>query len=232
MYKMNRTFFYKTSQRHTLLSKHLGCLKIPDISSSISKPSPRKKKWITLSFKTYLSVVFCMTADSFSTLIYIGQGELPEQVWPKVDEGQSSAAGSRQHQLLQKSRQEVPQLVAIWKLTFEKFSPSFHEWKIHLRLEARRFVGLAFLFFLLFFPFSLGFTTIILPILDTCIKFWIFLIAVKLLALMIYCAKDRWIEIGVKHCVLVSVQNVTFQSQQVYCVSNCLCYLCLVSCKF
>lgn len=65
MYKMNRTFFYKTSQCHTLLSKHLGCLKIPDISSSISKPSPRKKKWITLSFKTYLSVVFCMTADSF-----------------------------------------------------------------------------------------------------------------------------------------------------------------------
>lgn len=66
-----------------------------------------------LSFKTYLSVVSHVTADSFSILIYIGQGESPEQVQPKVDEGQSSAAGSRQHQLLQKSRQEVSQLVVI-----------------------------------------------------------------------------------------------------------------------
>lgn len=155
MYKMNRTLFYEASQCHTLPSKHLGCLKIPDISSSISKPSPREEKRITLSFKTYLSVVSCVTAEFFSTLMYIGQGELPEQVRPKVDEGQASAAGSRQHQLLQKSRQESSQLVAIWKLTFEKFSPSFHGWKIHLCLEARRFAGLTFLFSPLFFPLFL-----------------------------------------------------------------------------
>lgn len=111
-YKMNRTFlllFYQTSQCHTLLSKHFGCLKIPDTSSSISKPSLRKEKRITLAFKTYLSVVSCVTADFFfffSTLQYMGQ-ELPEQVRHKVDEGQSSAAASRQHQLLQRRRQEV-----------------------------------------------------------------------------------------------------------------------------
>lgn len=70
MYKINRTFFYNASQCHTLPSKHLGCLKIPDISSNFSKPSPRKEKRITLSFKTYLSVVSHVTADSFSILIY------------------------------------------------------------------------------------------------------------------------------------------------------------------
>lgn len=67
-YKMNRTFlllFYQTSQCHTLLSKHFGCLKIQDTSSSISKASLRKEKRITLAFKTYLSVVSCVTADFF-----------------------------------------------------------------------------------------------------------------------------------------------------------------------
>lgn len=147
-YKTNRTFSYQTSPCHTLLSKHLGCLKIPDISSSISKPSLKKEKRITLSFKTRLSVVSCVTADFFfffSTWQYIGQGDLPERVRPKVDEGQSSAAGSRQHRLLQGRRQEVSQLVAIWKLTSEKFPPSFHGWKIHLCLEAGRFAVLLLL---------------------------------------------------------------------------------------
>lgn len=58
-----------------------------------------------------------------------------------------------------------------------------------------------------FSPLSLGFATIILSILDTCIKSWIFLTATKLLAIMVYCSKDRWIEIGVKHHVLVSKGN-------------------------
>lgn len=168
-----------------------------------SNPSLRKEKRITLSFKTYLSVVSCVTTEFFYyTLQYIGQGESPEQVRPKVDEDQSSAAGSRQHQLLQRRRQEVSQLVAIWKLTFEKFSPSFHGWKIHLCLEAGRFAGRLFFFFF-------GFATTVLDILNTCIKSWTFLIPVKLLTLIICHAKDRWIEIGVKHCILVWVQNTS-----------------------
>lgn len=172
----------------------------------------------------------------FSTLIYIGQGELPEQVWPKVDEGQSSAAGSRQHQLLQKSRQEVSQLVAIWKLTFEKFSPSFHGWKIHLRLEARRFGGLAFLFpprffFFLFFFFRVCYYNSvhswylykILDLFDCCEALGHDGILCQRQVNRIWCETP---------CPCISTKYVTFQSQQVCCVSNSTCYLCLVSCKF
>lgn len=229
MYKINRTFFYNASQCHTLPSKHLGCLKIPDISSNFSKPSPRKEKRITLSFKTYLSVVSHVTADSFSILIYIGQGESPEQVQPKVDEGQSSAAGSRQHQLLQKSRQEVSQLVVFWKLTFEKFSPSFHGWKIHLCLEARRFAGLDFLFFPSFFRVCCyksvhsWYLYEILELFDCCETLGCEGIVRQ--------RQVNWNSCEAL-CPCISTKYVTFQSQQVYCVSNSLCYLCRVSCKF
>lgn len=66
-YKMNKTFFffYQTSLCHTLFSKHLGCLKMPDTGSSTSKPLLRKEKRITLSFKIYLSVVPGVTAQIF-----------------------------------------------------------------------------------------------------------------------------------------------------------------------
>lgn len=66
-YKMNKTFFffYQTSLCHTLFSKHLGCLKMPDTGSSTSKPLLRKEKRITLSFKIYLSVDPGVTAQIF-----------------------------------------------------------------------------------------------------------------------------------------------------------------------
>lgn len=97
-------------------------------------------------------------------------------------------------------------------------------------IYAWRQEGLQVLIFF-FSPLSLGFAAINLSILDTCMKSWSFLIAVKLLAVKVECAKDRWIEIRVKHCVLVSAQNMSPSSlsKSIVFLTVCVIFVGLVA---
>lgn len=212
-YKMNKTFFffYQTSLCHTLFSKHLGCLKMPDTGSSTSKPLLRKEKRITLSFKIYLSVDPGVTAQIFFSHFAIywtrriaRAGQIQGWCRPAFRNWQQTAPAASKEGTRSFTASGNLKISLLRNFLLTSTSGKF--------IYAWRQKGLQiflFCFFLFFFSphHSSGFATIILAILDTHMKSWTFLIPMKVLALMICQNFHRQTEIAVKHCVLVPVQN-------------------------